>query len=177
MSSKWQGLVQEKLFLVQSLLTEAAKVPDPVLAHVGARSRANPRISGMGLQVGLIQGSIALLLLAREALLVLTAQLNQSKAVDLRTLDDLAEAVGRGNSDFMRLAGMSQNGGSWWYRLDELQHWVRQPREVPRRDPDDSLIAVVAASSQPDASPQALLELTAEIKRHVVDLCQWHGEW
>jgi hypothetical protein len=170
-SSKWQGLVQEKLFLAQSLLRQAAEASGPVSGTDTAR------IGGAGLQAGLIQGAVALTLQAREALLVLTAQLNQSKAVDIASLAELADAIGGDNADVARLTKLSRVRESWWCQLDALQRWLKQPRENPKRPGDDNLIAVAVASDGPDTSPQALMRLTGEIKHYVTELCQWHGEW
>lgn len=171
MSSKWQGLAQEKLFLAQSLFREATRTSEPLAdTDIG-------RPGAAGLQAGLIQGGVALLLQAREAMLVLTAQLNQSKATDVADLAGLAEAVGKDNADLERLTELSQDRSSWWHQLDQLQQWLKQPRQIPEHVDNTSLIAVAAASQGPDTSPQALLGLAAEIKQYLAELTQWHGEW
>lgn len=172
MSEKWQGLVQEKLFLAQCLLKQAAELSQPETANTGKTVTA---AASVGLQAGLIQGAVALMLQAREALFVLTAQLNQSRRTDVVTLEQLAGELGAESADVARLNELGSD--SWLRQLDGLQHWLRRPRELPKRSVDETLIAVAAGAEGPDVSPKALLKLVADIKQHLAELCQWHGEW
>lgn len=168
MSAEWQGLAQEKVYLAQCLLKHSAGTGDP-----GQRAESADR----GLEAGLIQGAGALLLQARDALLVLVAQLNQSKVNDIRSLAALAEVLGSDNPDVIRLTELSRAKGSWVFRLDELQRWLGQPRDAPQYPVDDNVIAVSAASEGPDISLKSLFQLADEIRHYLAELSQWHGEW
>lgn len=171
MSLKWRRLVQEKLFLAESLLKKAAE--EPATNNGSGRELAGHA----GLQDGLVQGAIALTLQARQGLLVFIAQLNQSKTVEVAGLAGLAAELGDDNVDVTRLAALSSANGSWWQRMDLLQHWTTQPRVMPKQASDENLIAVAVATEGPDLTPQALLELNKEIKLYVTELCRWHDEW
>lgn len=170
MSLKWQRLVQEKLFLAESLLKKAAEKPAP-------NDEPGKEFIHAGLQDGLVQGAIALILQARQGLLVFIAQLNQSKTVNVAGLDELAAELGKDNVDVARLAALNSASDSWWRKMDLLQRWISQPRAMPKQASDENLIAVAAATDGPDLSPQALLALNREIKLYVTELCRWHDEW
>lgn len=167
MSAQWEGLIREKLFMARSLAEHSIEL---------AASNTGPA-AGVGLQAGLAQGAAALTLQAREALLVLIAQLNQSKITHCSDLSALSAELGEANPDVSRVMALSAAGDSWWRRLDELQQSLAVPRQAPRQPDEDDLIAIAAASDRPDSSPEALLKLNRDMKDYVAELCLWHGEW
>lgn len=118
-----------------------------------------------------------MLLQAKEALLVLIAQLNQSKITNCSSLDVLSVELGPDNPDVARLVALSAGGNNWWSRLDQFQHRLTRPRQASRQPDEDNLIAVAVAPDGPDTSPEALLQLNREMKDYLAELCQWHGEW
>lgn len=167
MSTKWQGLVQEKLFLARVLFKKADAL---------AAQRSPIQSEDAGYETGLVQGGLALMFQARDAMLVLIAQLNQSKAREIHGLAGLAEALGETNGDVVRLTELSLRRESWWQQLNSLQRWSNQPREPAVRPREDNLIAISAAEG-PDLSLPGLLQLNSDMKQYLTELSQWHGEW
>lgn len=169
MSSKWQRVVQEKLFLAENLLRQA-------VSGTGGNSAGPGRLE----QIALVQGAVALMLTSREALLVLIAQLNQHRVKEVGSLNGLAELLGDENPDVMMLRGLSQGRTGWWSELDMLAGWLRQPRESSQapgeQEHSTNLITAVVVEG-PDTAPEDLLALTAEMKRYVAQLCRLQDEW
>lgn len=164
---KWQRLVQEKLFLAETLLRSA---------DGGDRQVAPSRVQ----RTALIQGAVALILSARASLLVLIAQSNQNKVNEVVSLDALSQLLGENNPDVQGLRELSRNRHSWWYQLEMLATWLMHPREESRapseHDHGNNLIIAIADEG-PATTPADLLGFIKEFKTYTAQLSQRHDEW
>ncbi|MAL98532.1 MAG: hypothetical protein CL583_08795 [Alteromonadaceae bacterium] len=171
---KWQRVVQEKLFLAETLLRSTGGGD-----HQVEPSKVEVEPSKVQ-RTALVQGAVALILNARASLLVLIAQSNQNKVNEVVSLDALGQLLGENNPDIQSLRQLSQNRHSWWYQLEMLAAWLMHPREEPRaaseHDHGSNLIIAIADEG-PATTPADLLGLIKEFKTYTAELSQRHDEW
>lgn len=157
MSSQWQSLVSQKIYLATQL----------------ARSARNQASATE--QEACVQGAIELALRARQLLLALVARYHQDKQAMPTSLTELSTLIAD-SPDTEVLGELSRTQDSWWHRLDQLELSQSQPPKQQKTVSEDNVIAVSAAAG-PDRSAEGLLDTLAAMKTFVNDLGERHAEW
>lgn len=157
MSSQWQSLVSQKIYLATQLVRSA-------------RNQASATE-----QEACIQGAIELSLRARQLLLALVARYHQDKHAMPTSLAELSTLIAD-TPDAEVLGKLSRTPDSWWHRLDQLELSQSQPPKQQKSVSEDNVIAVSAAAG-PDRSAEGLLDTLAAMKTFVNDLGERHAEW
>lgn len=166
MASQWHSLVSQKLVLARALLSQAtssAPQSDSEAAEALAREAVK-------------QGSIELLLRARELLLVMTARLYQHRTEEPATLDELAILIGDETNEVSQLRQLAAQANSWWNHLDQLAASQSRP-PVTRKSVSAENIIAVSADTGPDRSTEALRQTLNNMKIFADALEEQHSEW
>ncbi|GGE58317.1 hypothetical protein GCM10011533_08560 [Streptosporangium jomthongense] len=168
MASQWYSLVSQKLSLARTLLDTSeqltaaenpARAPVQTLQHEAA-----------------IQGSIELLIRARQLLFMMIATLHQKPQAGLLTLEQLARRVGDQAAEIEMLKSLQEDSGSWLCHLSQLEATQSRPPALRKTVSAENIIAI-SAEAGPDRSAQSLRTTLKAMKQFVDHLEDQHGEW
>lgn len=158
MASQWPSFTKQKVFLATTLIQLADNQ-----AHAAEREAA-------------IQGTIALLVEARDALLQLIADIYQVRHAAPSNLEELVDLLEGERTELEELRALSVQAGSWWQRIEILRQAQRQPMQRKASVEQENLIAV-AADSGPDRSTATLRDTALALKRYIEMILERHDEW
>lgn len=159
MASEWPSFVRQKVTLANALVDMADE------QDIAVRQEAA------------LQGAIALLRDAQQALLTLVAEYYQKPDQHPRNADELADCLQQSSPETAELARLEADAGSWWRHIDQLA--AQDQRPVPRRQAtarSENMIAVSVAS-EPDRSMKALKDSADALRSYLEILEQRHAEW
>ncbi|MBK1872117.1 MULTISPECIES: DUF6586 family protein [Marinobacter] len=166
MASQWYSLVSQKLFLASTLLDVAAQ------AAATGSSAPTQKLQ----QEAATQGSIELLLRAKQLLLAMIARLYQKRPNRPLSLAELANLIGDEATEIEFLTTLERDSRSWWSHLDQLETAQNNPPATRKTVNSENIIAV-SAETGPDRSAQALRKTLKAIKQFTDNLEAQHGEW
>ena len=170
MASQWHSLVSQKLFLARTLLGQL----DRSTFH-GEDQALNEAEQALHREAA-IQGTIELLLRARQLLLVMIARLYQKKSEEPATLDELATLIGPEPNEVSRLRELEKRSDGWCNHLEQLERSQSRPPATKKTVSAENIIAV-SADAGPDRSSTALLQTLNAVKHFADDLEEQHSEW
>ena len=158
MASQWHSLVSQKIFLARTLLGQLER-NDSVPAREA-----------------LLQGATELALRARKSTLVMIARLYQDKQGRPADIEALGKLVGDNSPEMAELEQLTNDGGSWWNHLEQLELHQGNPPASKKTVSSENVIAI-AADTGPDRSRTAL-EQTLGAMKHFIDILEdRHSEW
>ncbi|WP_100639424.1 DUF6586 family protein [Marinobacter salexigens] len=166
MASQWYSLVSQKLFLASTLLDATTLTPKKGSALTAQTLQ----------QEASTQGSIELLLRARQLLLVMIARLYQKRPEGPLSLADLSSMIGDQAPEIVSLTTLERESESWWNHLDQLETAQNRPPAARKTVSSENIIAV-SAEAGPDRSVQSLRKTLEAIKQFTDNLEEQHGEW
>lgn len=164
MASQWYSLLSQKLYLAKALLEQraaldnATEAPPPLLTEA------------------LTQGSVELLLRARQTLLVMIARHHQHKQASPSTLDELRALLSEDAYEVTALDALAADGHSWWSHLVQLERGQSQPPATRKSVSADNIIAI-SAETGPDRSATTLAKTRSALAAFAQELEEQNSEW